>query len=518
MAQQWRYRLFGEEFGPVSREALDELIADGTLGADDEVAPVGGNWQTAAACRVETSATESGGAPEVDADLASLLKQLDASPSSAGPSAVSRGAATEDWFARVLGEEVGPFDWDALTAMVAHDQVTPTDEVRQGLAGRWQPAGEIVGLFADAAQAGADQELEHDAVPWYVRIDGQQAGPIPYDTIHSLASRGRLSPTDHVREGHQGNWLRAATLPGLFTALEQARSIAGQAAQASAAAHDTPPPSAEAPPPPVATQRDPTPVPPHDSPAEAPPDKWSQFFDDAEVRQQKKYRRKPLPPAPKSAPARAVATVVPAVAPVTSPPPIARATAPLPPTPTPAATSAATPPPPPRVSAKASLRLPSFNFSGVLDKLRGSGGGGGVSTKALAVLGVAALVAVFRFVPLSLAGNPGAEDYPQLANVWQRALRLKVENAPPEKWAELKTEVLPLIDEMQARLAPEVAARGADVPIAQRILWMVDTSNGPTSAAGYLRRVLDNPTGVEDTVYTSATSIMSEASNLVSGN
>ena len=39
MSENWYYRVFGEEFGPVSLNDLRESATNGTLSSDDEVRP-----------------------------------------------------------------------------------------------------------------------------------------------------------------------------------------------------------------------------------------------------------------------------------------------------------------------------------------------------------------------------------------------------------------------------------------------------------------------------------------------
>lgn len=48
---QWYYQLLGEEFGPVTAEALRELIQEGTISESDPVRPVdSADWRPASSC------------------------------------------------------------------------------------------------------------------------------------------------------------------------------------------------------------------------------------------------------------------------------------------------------------------------------------------------------------------------------------------------------------------------------------------------------------------------------------
>lgn len=50
---------------------------------------------------------------------------------------------------------------------------------------------------------------------WYVSIDGQVYKPVAFEKLCKLAHRGRICPTDKVRESG-GQWMEAGTLVGLF--------------------------------------------------------------------------------------------------------------------------------------------------------------------------------------------------------------------------------------------------------------------------------------------------------------
>ena len=538
MSALWRYRLLGEEFGPVSREALQELLESGSLSLSDEVAGADGRWQPLSSLEGLTATARDPSPPELDAHLAEMLEQVVSGPTE--PHATDAIDSTHGWYARVFGEELGPFDWEQLFELVQQEELSVSDEVRHGRDGVWEPAGEIVGLFPESTTIGAGKPVDKEDSAlrekrWYYDIGQGGSKKVSFATLQQMAADGRLKPRDRIRESGTTLWVRAATQPGLFAELEQSRTLAGQAELAAEHAEEhqeTPAEEAsrtrsraqegagneatEAAAPSSGT----------DAAPGAPPDDWSNFFDRVEARERKKWKREKLPPAPKpaipnaSVPAAVGSSSEPAGTPaaVSSP---AEAKESEPAMTANAAVSLPSPPsspgspvvfsPAPR--PKRSLRFPSLDLSGLLSRFQGGGAGG--AYKLLAVLGVVALIVAFQFIPMSFGGDPGVEDYPRVAALWQKALQLNKAGGEASEWTALKNEALPLMDEMQARLAPVVDREGKDVPVAQRVLWMVDKESGPSGAPGLLRKILNAGPSAAETDINNAHAIMSEAGGLI---
>jgi hypothetical protein len=150
-----------------------------------------------------------------------------------------------------------------------------------------------------------------------------------------------------------------------------------------------------------------------------------------------------------------------------------------------------------------------------VERVKSAFGEGGVNTKLLVVLAIGGVIALLRFVPLSFGGQPGAEDYAVLSGLWQKALQLDEKMAAAGEWSALESEALPVIDEIQERLAPIVESQGKEAPVAQRILWMVDVESGPTGANGYFRKILGGKEAAADADFTNGTTIMSEAAKFL---
>lgn len=139
MSEKWFYRVFGEEFGPVSFEDLRESATNGTLSGDDEVRPEALTmWVPAKAVRelqdlyqdpVESAST-----------VTTMMNAAAAAPE-----------ATDDWYYRIIdgdGAEVGPLAFDAIIELAKSGRLTSDDEVRLGVDNKWRRAGSMGRLVA----------------------------------------------------------------------------------------------------------------------------------------------------------------------------------------------------------------------------------------------------------------------------------------------------------------------------------------------------------------------------------
>lgn len=51
---------------------------------------------------------------------------------------------------------------------------------------------------------------------WFYTQDGERFGPVTAADLRAAALLGFLGPQDHVRCGHEGTWVRAHEIAGLF--------------------------------------------------------------------------------------------------------------------------------------------------------------------------------------------------------------------------------------------------------------------------------------------------------------
>jgi len=138
MADQWFYRMFGEDFGPVPFEKLREMADQGTVGAGDEVRSANSNrWVMAGS--VDGLGLSSLGGGTAVATASNSDTAIDVSTTRVG---------LDDWYCMVHGHEQGPLSFEELVKFAKHDNVSSDDEVKLGANGKWRRVGSIGRLVA----------------------------------------------------------------------------------------------------------------------------------------------------------------------------------------------------------------------------------------------------------------------------------------------------------------------------------------------------------------------------------
>ena len=136
MSEHWFYRVFGEEFGPVSLSDLRESAMNGTLSGDDEVRPEAlSMWVPAKAVR----------------ELQEYYQDAVESSSTVSITMNTATAVSDEWYFRMTdddGVEVGPLTFDALIELAKSGRLTSDDEVRLGVDSKWRRAGSMGRLVA----------------------------------------------------------------------------------------------------------------------------------------------------------------------------------------------------------------------------------------------------------------------------------------------------------------------------------------------------------------------------------
>lgn len=138
MSDQWYYRMFDGEFGPMPFEELQQLAQFGTLSAIDEVRSAGSSdWVAAASVEGlglsgDTSDTTVVACEAVGSDFeVTATRQV-----------------PDGWYCMLGGQELGPLTIDELIDYVEHEQLTADDEVKLGDHGKWRRVGSIGRLMA----------------------------------------------------------------------------------------------------------------------------------------------------------------------------------------------------------------------------------------------------------------------------------------------------------------------------------------------------------------------------------
>jgi len=145
---EWFYRMLGEEFGPVSRNVLDSLIADGQIGGDDDIrAGATGSWMPA---RQLSARPSSGNGPSNGSGSDAMMLSLE-SLSDVGVAAVEHGnsaTSNDEWFYQSFSQEWGPISFDELLQHASQGDLSPDDQIRLGRNGKWRRAGSMGRLMA----------------------------------------------------------------------------------------------------------------------------------------------------------------------------------------------------------------------------------------------------------------------------------------------------------------------------------------------------------------------------------
>lgn len=134
MTDQWFYRMFGHDFGPIDFEELKLLAQQGALSASDEVrASDSSKWVSAGSVNELNLEGESSGAVAT-----AVLPAPSATPST----------CADDWFYQFHGQEMGPIGFDELLSFAEQGQLTADDDVKLGATGKWRRVGSIGRLVA----------------------------------------------------------------------------------------------------------------------------------------------------------------------------------------------------------------------------------------------------------------------------------------------------------------------------------------------------------------------------------
>ena len=137
MAEQWYYRMFGEEFGPVPFDDLKGLVDSGSISATDEVrASDSAEW-------VLASSVEPLGLLASEPDLLASLGN-----GSAANIDTLTAKSNDQWYCMIGGAELGPLTFDELTEYAQNEQLSADDEVKLGENGKWRRVGSIGRLMA----------------------------------------------------------------------------------------------------------------------------------------------------------------------------------------------------------------------------------------------------------------------------------------------------------------------------------------------------------------------------------
>lgn len=304
----WYYKLFGDEFGPVTFDALVELAKAQTLTAEDEVRfGENGPWRRAGSMgQLMTHMPAGAHMPSV-----SSSGSMPVVPSSGQGNRPQKADEPAGWYYQSFGEQFGPLSFEDLVVLAKNQTLSVDDEVKFGENGTWRRAGSIGQLMAHLpfqagknafsielengeAESAAVEEDELDdplidmrvlesktpppanrstvggkksssatmktvsppsepvtpAAPqeelWWCMISGKEYGPVDLPKLVAWAAAGRLLRNDFVRRGLE-SYIVAGELPGLFPELPPSASPADTKAEIKSVTRSMPTASAATP-------------------------------------------------------------------------------------------------------------------------------------------------------------------------------------------------------------------------------------------------------------------------------
>lgn len=167
---------------------------------------------------------------------------------------------SENWYYQTLGMEFGPVEERELRKLAVDQIIGPDDLVRRGSQGSWISARQIPGLFETGGQSDGDtartahqspskesasggpprdspgsQDLTRrpksdreppaaatDEGQWFVRVGGEEFGPLSTKDFLEIVQKGAVSPADSVRVANSSDWIAAGSIDGLFQAAKAA--------------------------------------------------------------------------------------------------------------------------------------------------------------------------------------------------------------------------------------------------------------------------------------------------------
>jgi hypothetical protein len=451
---EWYYRQYDRELGPVSFASLAALARSGRLRPNDEV----------------RSSRSTAGQParEVDGLFTSLADGVAA-------------AELEEL------QDLSELDIDGFELVDAAPATTTTPPPTTSPTGRSEPPPEVKQTTAPppvsskpAADATAAQPVvaESNVLQstggqaaaiggdqiWYCWVGGREHGPVSLAQLRQWVAQRWLSPHDYLKVGPDGAWFAAALAEELFPAVAQPGQTpsqhGGQHAAASrplpATAPATPSrqPQGNSPAPPAAgvvesmaaqtDQRPPAEANPQpkttETTASAPTRDTSQSAEEVYKNINAQAIRS-ITEAAKSGGNRPAPAAMKKPTPATgSPPPVAAPPAPL------------------------KTRLPRFNVAAQLARI----GQAVARPKVLTVAGILVMVVVGGFLWSRLGGGSDREKYETLVAIFEEFQRTREANASAAEWDQFSRQTIERLQPMIASLDKSASRRA---PHRQNLLW-----------------------------------------------
>lgn len=205
MSQSWYYRTLGIQCGPISRDALMEMVRCGRLGEGTEVRSGDSTiWMRAG----DLIAHER---PEASADDLESMLALD-EPASQGPSdlpnidditfgtseipeSARQPQSRPRWICRVRGRQLGPVEFDVMAELARAGVLSKTDRVRPEDEPKWVLAESVEGLeFSRDSEQPGQHAAPGNVAPQRLSIAAART-PGVNETRAQTKSPGATPPT-----------------------------------------------------------------------------------------------------------------------------------------------------------------------------------------------------------------------------------------------------------------------------------------------------------------------------------
>jgi len=125
----------------------------------------------------------------------------------------ARRADPEKWYARVDGNDIGPFSWGDIQRFAEVGKIAAHTRIKEQESGCWKRAWAMEGLFPNDARHTSEISAEH----WFAKINREYAGPYSWEELRSLAKEGSIAPLTRIKEGRGGPSWWAGEIEGLFS-------------------------------------------------------------------------------------------------------------------------------------------------------------------------------------------------------------------------------------------------------------------------------------------------------------
>lgn len=202
----WYYLLKGEQFGPVSEEALRREILAGVIDAQTMVwNPAMTEWRPLSealpdAVAIQVSSPAPPVPPAPPAPPAPPVPPTQPAPPTAPVS--SAPTPTINWYYLAGSQQQGPVNEITLGQLISAGTLTADSLLwREGLS-NWAPVSEVL------------PNLLPPPAEWYYLLNGQQIGPVSEQDLRAWLQEGRLTATCLVWKSTMSEW-QQANLAGL---------------------------------------------------------------------------------------------------------------------------------------------------------------------------------------------------------------------------------------------------------------------------------------------------------------